>query len=314
MNKRIAVMLWIGMSLGAIAAETPKDIVSPVYPTAIFAFAERGKGVEGYGTKVSDVLFAALVARPELYLVERDELAKTIQELTLNQSGMVNPDQAAKVGQLTGAKILVTGSVIEADKTLYLVAKIIGTETSRVLGDSIKGKMGDNLATLTEQLADKIAGKITGQADILMPKVEKREDRIADLKKKLEGAKRPVIMVRVTERHVGQATIDPAAETELTLVCREIGLEVLDTNAGARQADIILQGEGFSEFAMRHGNLISVKARLEIKAIDQQTDKIIAADRQITVNVDLSEQIAGKKALQDAAMAIAERLLPKLVQ
>ena len=34
---------------------------------------------------------------------------------------------------------------------------------------------------------------------------------------------------------------------------------------------------------MRRGNLVSVKARLEIKAIDRTTDKILATDRQTAV-------------------------------
>jgi len=136
----------------------------------------------------------------------------------------------------------------------------------------------------------------------------------AALKKQLGDAKRPVVAINVNERHVGQATIDPAAETELTLFCKETGFDVLDKAADSKKADIILTGEGFSEFAMRHGNLVSVKARLEIKAVDRQTDKVIATDRQTAVVVDLTEQIAGKSALQKAAADIAERLLPKLAQ
>jgi hypothetical protein len=64
---------------------------------------------------------------------------------------------------------------------------------------------------------------------------------------------------------------------------------------------------------MRQGNIVSVKARVEIKAIDRQTDKVVAMDRQTDVEVDLTELIAGKKAIQKAAAAIAERMLPKLV-
>jgi hypothetical protein len=98
------------------------------------------------------------------------------------------------------------------------------------------------------------------------------------------------------------------------MFAKETGFDVLDPKTAEKKADILIEGEGFSEFALRHGNLVSVKARLEIKAIDRQTDKVVATDRQTAVVVDLTEQIAGKAALQEAAAQIAERLLPKLVQ
>jgi hypothetical protein len=112
---------------------------------------------------------------------------------------------------------------------------------------------------------------------------------------------------------VGQATIDPAAETEVALFCRELGFEVIAPDDRHKsKADVTLSGEGFSEFASRHGNLISVKARLELKAVDNKTSRVLAIDRQTSVTVDLTEQLAGKAALQEAAAQLAERLLPKL--
>ena len=305
--KRVVAMVMMVLAVSSVCAQE-------MYPTAIFPFAERGSGVKGYGSKVSDILFAQLVISPDLMLVDREELKKTLDEQELNLSGMVNSAQAVQVGQLTGAKLLITGSVIEADKTLYLVAKIIGTETSRVLGESVKGRTTDEIGPLVEQLAEKVAAKIAKDAGTLVAKVVTREDRIAALNKSIGDAKRPAVLVSIDERHVGQATIDPAAETEIALLCKETGFEVLDAAAGKRGADILIKGEGFSEFAMRRGNLVSVKARLEVKAIDLATDKIIAIDRQVAVEVDLTEQIAGKKALQKAAAMIAERMLPKLVK
>ena len=41
---------------------------------------------------------------------------------------------------------------------------------------------------------------------------------------------------------------------------------------------------------------------------------MLAVDRQVTVAVDLTEQIAGKNALQQAALDIAMRMLPKVVK
>ena len=94
---------------------------------------------------MTDLLFAQLAAEPSLVLVDRADIAKLLAEQEVSLSGLVNPQQATKVGQLTGAKLLITGSVLQVDNTVYLIAKIIGTETSRVVGASVKGNVRDDL-------------------------------------------------------------------------------------------------------------------------------------------------------------------------
>ena len=294
----------------AKAAEA--KVLDPV-PAAVLAFTERGAGVKGYAEKVADLLFAKLSTDPDLWLVDRQELDKVLTEHELSASGMVNPAQAVKIGSLTGAKILITGSVMEIDKDVYIVAKIIGTETTRVLGSSVKGSQKEDLAPLVGQLAAEIGKTVKQQSDKLVAPEIKLEDRIAVLKKAMGDKKRPSVTVRIPERHVGQVTIDPAAATEVTLFCKETGFDVFDST-DAEKADIKLEGEGFSEFGMRRGNLVSVKARVELKAVDRKTGQVLATDRETAVEVDLTELIAGKKALQSAAARIAERMLPKIVK
>jgi len=311
---RIAILfavIFVAVA-GTVAAASE---VAAVHPTAIFPFAERGAGVKGYGEKVRDILFASLAAYPELHLVDRADMNKILDEHELNLSGIVAPGQAVQVGRLTGAKILLTGSVIEANKTIYVVAKIIGTETSRVFGESVKGRTTDELGPLVEQLAEKVAERIGADAKKLVAMKVKQVDRIKALNKALGKAKRPVVFISVAERHIGQASVDPAAQTELALYCSEAGFKVIDSDSGKREkADVTIIGEGFSELAGRRGELVSVKARLEVKAVDTKTGRVVAIDRQASVEVDLTEQIAGKKALQEAAADIAERLLPKVVK
>jgi len=48
-----------------------------VYPAAIFRFRERGDDVEGLGAKVTDLLFANLVANPQMYLGEIREVHRS---------------------------------------------------------------------------------------------------------------------------------------------------------------------------------------------------------------------------------------------
>jgi len=225
----------------------------------------------------------------------------------------VSADTAAKVGHLTGAKIIVTGRVFKADKETIAVAKIIGTETSRVYGELVKGGVNASISDLSESLAKKIAADVTQKGDTLIAKVETHEDRVAKIKKELGGKTLSVVSVKITEQHFGQHVIDPAAQTELSLILQQCGFMLADDNSTNRPA-IEITGEAFSEFGMRKGNLQSCRARIEIKARDVASGKILFVDRQTSVAVDLAEHVAAKTALQNGAAELAERLLPKLAQ
>ncbi len=308
-TKRLGLTAFLLLGVVGGLAQASDEI----YPVAVLPFSERGREVAEQGQQVTDLMFANLVVNPELFLVDREDLETVLKEQELSLSGAVKSDEAVQVGRLTGAKVLVTGSVLQVGSSRYVIAKIIGTETSRVLGASVKGLVSDELDGLVEQLAEKVGATIAEKAGDLVAKQVSREDRIAALKKQLAKGKCPTLTISIPEEHVGQVTIDPAAETEITLFATETGFKVFDTESGGSgKCDVRIVGEAFSEFSGRRGNLISVKARVEVKAIDRATGKILATDRQVTVAVDLAEQIAAKTALQEAGARIAERLLVKL--
>jgi hypothetical protein len=282
-----------------------------VYSVAVFDFESQGEMARDLGKQIATLVNANLSAEPNLILVERAELDKALGEQELGLSGTVTPESAAKVGQLTGAKVLVTGRVFKTATELFIVAKIIGTETSRVYGELVKGGINAPISDLSESLAKKIAADVTQKGDTLVAKAETREDRIAKLKKELEGKKLPVVSVKITEQHFGQHVIDPAAQTELSLILQQCGFTLADDNSTNRPV-IEITGEAFSEFGMSKGNLKSCCARIEIKARDVASGNIISVDRQTSVAVDIAEHVAAKTALQNGADELAERLLPKL--
>ena len=310
----MATCLFLTSSSALSADDKDKARGETMYPLAVLGFEEKGAGAKELGSKVSDLLFAKLAIRPELLLVDRADLKKVFEEQALNASGVVKADEAVKVGQLTGARLLVTGSVIHVDKKLYIVAKIISSETSRVLGASVEGNTTDDLGALTAKLADSVGAVIEKNADSLVPKPLPLADRVAALNKKMGKAARPSVMVKIAEKHIGALAIDPAAQTEISLLCKESGFELIDGEGGnPNKVGILITGEGFSEVAGRVGGLFSIRARLEVKAVDPKTNKVIAIDRQTALVVGLTEQVAGKEALQEAAAILAERMLPKLV-
>jgi hypothetical protein len=183
------------------------------------------------------------------------------------------------------------------------------------LGASVKGTVSDGINSVMPELSGEVAKTIKDNSTKLVATPADKKDRIKALREKLGDSKRPALAISVTERHVGRVQFDPAAETELVLISKDAGFTVIDKDQGDdKQARIVIKGEGMSEFATRRGNLVSAKARLEVKAIDRASGKVIAVDRQTRVAVDLSEQIAAKNALQEAAADIADRLLPKIVE
>ena len=306
--KFIPVVTLLFMAGMAIRAELAQPL-----NVAVFDFDSKDENVRDLGPKVATLVNANLSAEPNVITVERAELEKVLGEQELGLSGTVTPDSAAKVGHLTGAKVLVTGRVFKTDTEFFIVAKIIGTETSRVYGEVVNGKPGATITDFSVELATKIAADVTQKGDTLVAKVESREDRVAKIKKELGDQKLPAVSVKIPEQHFGQRVIDPAAQTELSLILQQCGFMVVD-ELSTNKANVEITGEAFSEMGMRKGNLQSCRARIEIKAHDVASGKILAIDRQTSVAVDLAEHVSAKTALQNGAAELAERLLPKLVK
>jgi hypothetical protein len=295
--------------MAALAITPPIPLVAAepaALSVAVFDFESKDDAVKELGSKVAALLNVHLSTKENLFLVERTEIDKALGEQELGLSGTVSTETAAKVGHITGAKVLITGKVMKVDKDLLLAAKVIGTETSRVYAEVTKAPMSASIDELAAQLAEKIAVTVSKRADTLVAKSLSRQDRVAIIK-----AKRPAVSIKLPETHFGARVVDPAAETEMALILQQAGFEIVDEKS-VQKADVEITGEAFSAFALRRGNLVSCKARVELRAQSKADGKILAVDRETTVVVDITEQTAAKTALQNAAAELASRIASKL--
>lgn len=306
MNTKLTLLtaFLLGACLAAPAGEPPIAV-------AVFDFQSPDEGVRDLGLKISALVGANLSADPRLMTVERAELDKALGEQELALAGTIAPESAARAGHLTGARVLVTGRVMKASNETLVVAKVIGTETGRVFGATARPQPGASLADTAATLAASIAAIIATNSGALAAAPARPDERIARIKGGLKPGKRPVVSVHVPEQHFGRPVIDPAAETELALILNQCGFALVDRKSGARP-DFALEGEAFSERGMQKGNLVSCKARLELKLRNLATGEVLAVDRQVSIGIDLSEHIAAKAALQNAAAEMAERIIARL--
>ena len=309
MTRNLLLTLLLLLGLLAPRAHAAQNSILTV---AVFDFESKDEAVRNLGPKVATLINANLSAEPQIITVQRADLEKILGEQELGLSGTVAPGAEAKVGNLTGAKVLVTGRVFKVEDELYIVAKVIGTETSLVFGDVVRGKSSTSIGDMSGEMAKKIAAIINQKGDSLVAKVETRDEKIARIKAALAGKSLPSVSVKIGERHFGQPVIDPAAETELSKTLEDCGFTLVDDKS-TNQPQVTITGDAFSAYGMRKGNLISCKSRVEVKAHDAQGN-VLVADAQTSVGVDITEQTAAKTALENAALDLAERILPKLAR
>ncbi len=150
------------------------------------------------------------------------------------------------------------------------------------------------------------------------------------------------IMVILLETSQGRRLNDPAGEKAMIRQLLQSGLSVVDQEqvqriresdqvrkavTGDREAvrslgqrhgaDVLIVGEASSEKAMSGGalgQLISVRAHVDARALRTDTGDIVTTDGQSASGVDLVESGAGRKALEEAAKKWVETNLPRLRQ
>ena len=296
---------------------SPAKEASGDLTVAILDF-DSSAGDPELGKQISETLAATLSGEPGFKLVDRSTLARMLQEHELNLTGLVAPDQVSKIGKLIGARIIVTGRVFQLDSQLYLNAKIIGTDTSLVIGVLVIGEKDAKTGDLLMKLSDQVAKKLRAKGPELVAQPDAGKDPLPELKKAFAGRKLPAASVQIEERHLAAgsvAMIDPAVETEIRSLFGECGFKVIDgdaTQQAGAGVKLIVSGDAFSEFAAKIGNLVSCEARVEIKVTDRKSGEVLFSDRETTRAVDLAENVAGKTALQKAARIVGLRLLQHL--
>jgi len=293
-----------------LCLSSPGWAVTPASPlaTAVFEIEAADPSLKIEAGNTSALLGGFLSAQDSIILVERQQLESVLGEQSLSAAGFVAAEGAAKIGQLTGAKVILLSRIFLQGRTSTLMTKIVGIETGRSFAEITSLPPGEKQNETLRAFAEKIAGSIHKHADELTARSETSDDRTARLIKLMNGRQPVTISVSIPEQHVSHRMVDPAAETEIANTLGQTGF-VLVTKTASPAATYQVIGEGVSEATIRRGDFISCSARVEVKVIETASGRILLQDRQTEVAVAGAETIAAKTALQKAGALLAERIV-----
>jgi hypothetical protein len=285
-------------------------------PLTVAVYDFKGDGLaSSFGNNVTTLVTADLTTETNLILVERSELNKALGEQAFGASGMVSSDAAAKVGQITGAKVLVAGQVIKTGNDhLIIIASIIGTETGRLFAARVEGA-ADSLTDLTANLSRKITQTIQEQTtNLVAAPLESNEARLERIVKMISGTNRPSVSINITGfNRWGKHWRDTGVADELGLILMKASFPVVDENSDYKP-DMQITGSLTWNVSKQKGNLNACNATLEVKITERRTGTIKTFDHQESTGTGVGQMLAIQAAKVKVADDLAERILPLLAK
>jgi len=130
-----AISQLIDYSTFAIKPKTPAAV------TPITVTDETFKTDSEYFTEQLQFSFSRHVS---FKAIERKDLQKVLDEIGLQMTGLVDEENAARTGKLLGAKMIITGKMVEKTNQYIVFLKLINVETSEILSVT-KLKINKNL-------------------------------------------------------------------------------------------------------------------------------------------------------------------------
>jgi TolB-like protein len=150
----LAALFFLALQPDAARAEFKKTKI------AVLDFQVQGRQHDNadMGKIVAEWFITALVQEGRFDVIERRLLEKVIEEQKIGVSGIVDEGSASKLGKVLGAKIVITGTVLEFQNVLEVNARILEVESSSIIAaENVKSTSGAaRLEDLVVEMAQKI--------------------------------------------------------------------------------------------------------------------------------------------------------------
>jgi TolB-like protein len=158
MTKKIQIKILIKFIFLILVFKAHQLYGASPITVAISNFKTLGGGTEKdfLGASCTEAIFEILTNDHTVRVVEREYLNKIIEEVKLQNSGLVDEKTAIETGRLLGVQYFVFGSITALNETIKISTRTVSVTTGQVISsNSVNGSI-NNLFNLQSELAKKI--------------------------------------------------------------------------------------------------------------------------------------------------------------
>jgi TolB-like protein len=148
-------VLTVGMVAVAQAQDTrPGIAVLPFHNGG--SYGQEQENFDALQRGIAGMLISELQINPAARVVERERVQQLLDEQKLAESGNVDPQTAARIGRLVGARYVVTGQFIDFYGDFRLDARLVNVETSEIVKTVKEQMRRDHLFDLIRNTAERL--------------------------------------------------------------------------------------------------------------------------------------------------------------
>lgn len=157
MNYRILTRLLIFFLISFIQSICLASSVRTKVAVLDFELYGDGFSTNQLGTMVSEWFVTSFVNDGRFEVIERTQLTKILEEQKLGATGILDDSSASKLGKILGARIVVTGSVLNISDEFEINSRIINVEDGSILAaESIRCASKADLQPVVQELTKTI--------------------------------------------------------------------------------------------------------------------------------------------------------------
>jgi len=118
-----------------------------------------GQGKEDFDALergIAGMMISELSQNPAARVVERQEIQRLVDEQNLGAQGRVDPQTAAKVGKLVGARYVVLGTFVDFYGDFRVDVRLVNTETSEIVKTESERMQRDHMFDIIRNIAARL--------------------------------------------------------------------------------------------------------------------------------------------------------------